>query len=57
MAIKGEVDTIDRKINDLKNEYERVKQRINSYSVQSNLNSIRDRILKESKERINVNTR
>ena len=54
MAIKGEVDTIDKKINNLKSEYERVKQRINSYSVHSDLTSIQDRILKESKERINV---
>lgn len=51
-AINAEVNTIIRKIDNLKSEYEREKQRINSYSARSNLTSIQDRILKESKDRI-----
>lgn len=52
-VINGEINTIINKIDNLKSQYERVKQRINSYSVQSNLTPLQDRILKESKEEVN----
>lgn len=50
--INTEVDALTNKIDELKSEYEQVKQRIHNYSIKTNLTAIQDKILNDSKERI-----